>query len=151
MLTIERAGIEAIDAAMVVMANAFDSRFGEAWTVGQCTNVLVMPGTALLIARDPVPCGFALVRVVLDQSELMLIAVQSDARGRGIGRTLLRAVFALAAERGAAECFLEVRDDNPAITLYTSEGLVCVGRRRAYYRGNDGAFRDAMTFRRSLA
>ena len=151
MLTIERAGVEAIDTAMIVMREAFDPRYGEAWTPGQCTGVLAMPGSALLIARDPGPCGFALVRVVLDESELMLIAVRPQARGRGIGRALLCETFALATQRGAAACFLEVRGDNPAIALYQSEGLVCVGRRQSYYRGNDGATRDAMTFRRALA
>jgi ribosomal-protein-alanine N-acetyltransferase len=62
------------------------------------------------------------------------IAVHPKHRGKGIGRTLLRA--ALEAARGA-DCqvaLLEVRPSNSAArALYASEGFVEVGRRKDYY------------------
>jgi ribosomal-protein-alanine N-acetyltransferase len=94
--------------------------------------------------------GFALVRVVIDEAELMLLAVTPEARGRGIGRRLLQESINRAAGRGATAYFLEVRNDNPAVKLYADEGLSCVGYRKDYYRGSDGKRRDAMTFRRPL-
>jgi ribosomal-protein-alanine N-acetyltransferase len=105
----------------------------------------------LLVARDgDRPLGFALVRVVIDEAELMLLAVVPEARGRGVGRKLLQTSMDRAAARGAVAYFLEVRHDNPAVKLYSDEGLSCVGYRKDYYRGSDGKRRDAMTFRRSL-
>lgn len=150
-MTIDETGIEGLDDAMAVMLAAFEPGYGEAWNRAQCLGVLAMPGAILLVARDNGrPVGFALVRVVMDESELMLLAVDPEARNRGIGRALLRESMNVAVTRGAATYFLEVRQDNPAVKLYGDEGLICVGHRKDYYRGNDGKRRDAMTFRRSL-
>jgi ribosomal-protein-alanine N-acetyltransferase len=150
MLTITRHGVEGIGDAMPVMKSAFDPRYGESWTASQCEGVLAMPGAILLIARDPEPCGFALLRVVADEAELMLLAVSERARGRGVGRTLLRETIKISTEGHANFYFLEVRADNSAIELYRKEGLAEVGRRPAYYLGNDGTRRDALTFRAAL-
>lgn len=150
-MTIDETGVEGLDDAMTVMMSAFDPEFGEAWNRAQCLGVLAMPGAVLLIAREgDRPLGFALVRVVIDEAELMLLAVIPEARGAGIGRKLLRETMCLAGSRGATAYFLEVRNDNPAVKLYGDEGLLCVGYRTGYYRGSDGKRRDAMTFRRSL-
>lgn len=150
MLTITRHGIDGIDDAMAVMTGAFDPRYGEAWTTSQCTGVLAMPGAILLIARNPQPCGFALLRVIAGEAELMLLAVLPSARRLGVGRALLRESINISADSHADFYFLEVRADNPAINLYSLEGLEAVGRRVDYYLGNDGLRRDALTFRRAL-
>lgn len=151
MLTVTRHGLDGLDDAMSVMTCAFDPQYGEAWTASQCAGVLAMPGTAIVIARNPDPCGFALVRTVVDEAELMLLAVSPQARGQGVGRSLLRDTMTTAAADGVNFYFLEVREDNPAIKLYVDEGLTVIGRRVAYYRGTDGQRRDALTFRRTLS
>jgi [ribosomal protein S18]-alanine N-acetyltransferase len=143
-------GIEALDEAMAIMVRAFDPRYGEAWSTAQCTGVLSMPGAALLIARGEGVEGFAMVRTIAGEAELMLLAVLPEARGRGVGRALLKATLERARFAGAEHYFLEVRADNSAIALYASEGLTQVGVRRDYYRGNDGQRRDALTFKMSL-
>lgn len=150
MTSITRHGVEGLPDAMTVMARAFDPQFGEAWNAAQCTGVLAMPGAELLIARDDVPVGFALLRTVFDEAELMLLAVVPEVRGQGIGRALLQHSIELATKSGAASYFLEVRGDNPAIVLYEQAGLEQVGLRRDYYRGSDGNRRDALTYRLSL-
>lgn len=150
MLTITLHGLEALDEAMAVMVRAFDPQFGEAWSAAQCTGVLSMPGAVLLVARDSGVQGFALVRAIVGEAELMLLAVVPEARGNGVGRALLRATVEHARAAGAENYFLEVRADNTAIALYHAEGLEQVGTRRDYYRGNDGLRRDALTFRMPL-
>ncbi len=150
MTAITRHGVEGLPDAMTVMAHAFDPQFGEAWNTAQCTGVLAMPGAELLIARDDVPVGFALLRTVIDEAELMLLAVLPDVRGQGIGRALLQHSIDLATKSGAVSYFLEVRGDNPAIKLYEQAGLKQVGFRRDYYRGLNGNRRDALTYRLSL-
>src|SRR3954469_4947414 len=78
-----------------LMADAFDPRWGEAWTRNQVIGILAVPGVWLTLAeRNGRPLGFALVRGVLDEAELLLLAVIPDARRQGVGATLLRSVVA---------------------------------------------------------
>ena len=134
----------AIDA---VMATAFDPRFGEAWTRSQVLGAMAMPGVALLLARiEETVVGFALTRRVLDEAELLLIAVAPEARRRGVGAALLRSVIAESRGRGVARLHLEVRAGNPAIALYAAAGFTKVGERRGYYRGRDGRAHDAHSY-----
>jgi [ribosomal protein S18]-alanine N-acetyltransferase len=150
-ISIARGTADDLPAIMPVMATAFDARFGEAWTAPQCFGVLSMPGSQLLIAEGPDVAGFALARTVIDETELMLLAVTPSLRLRGIGRELLAATIADARQVAAKSMHLEVRDGNPAVLLYTSAGFTEVGRRSRYYRGSSGQTFDALTFRRDLA
>ena len=126
---------------------AFDPRFGEAWTRGQCLGVLAMPGVRLTLAyADDRPAGFAMVRQVLDEVELLLIAVIPVQRRRGVGQALLRAVLADAQADNARKVHLEVRAGNEASRLYTAFGFAKVGERRGYYRGRGGQLHDAHTY-----
>lgn len=148
--TITSHGLDGLGDVMPVMTRAFDPQFGEAWTAAQCTGVLVMPGAHLLIARAPHPVGFALLRTVIDEAELMLLAVVPEARQQGIGRGLLQHTIDLATASGVTSYFLEVRSDNPAIIVYEKFGFGQVGIRRNYYRGSQANGRDALTYRLSL-
>ncbi len=144
-------GLDGLAEVMPVMERAFDPQFGEAWTAAQCTGVLAMPGAQLLIARSPDPVGFALIRCVIDEAELMLLAVVPEARGQGIGQALLQHSIASAKASRASTCFLEVRRNNPALVFYEKSGFEQVGVRRDYYRRSDGQRHDALTYRLSLS
>jgi [ribosomal protein S18]-alanine N-acetyltransferase len=134
--------------AMDVMSQAFDPAYGEAWTLSQLAGVMVMPGTWLTIARvDAAVLGFALVRSVLDECELLLLAVHPLWRGRGVGGTLLADSLATARRRGIKSMNLEVRSSNNAIKLYENVGFEYVHRRPGYYRGQDGQLHDALSLR----
>ncbi|WP_203310364.1 MULTISPECIES: GNAT family N-acetyltransferase [Sphingomonas] len=134
-----------------LMTAAFDPRFGEAWTRSQCLGVMAMPGVRLTIAQiDDVPAGFALVRTVADEAELLLLAVAPPYRRRGVAGALLRAVIAEAGGAGIADLHLEVRAGNEAVRLYEQNGFAKVGERRGYYRGRNGETFDAHTYRRAL-
>lgn len=86
----------------------------------------------------------ALVYVRVDALELQLLqlAVCPSARRRGVGRALVQRAVAEAGDD--ARIVLEVADTNEAAkALYTGEGFVVNGRRRAYYP--DGADALLMT------
>jgi [ribosomal protein S18]-alanine N-acetyltransferase len=69
------------------------------------------------------------------QADVLTIAVAREYWGRGIGSALLGALIGAAVERGCAEVFLEVREDNPrARGLYLRRGFEEIGIRRAYYQ-----------------
>ncbi|SFP72522.1 GNAT family N-acetyltransferase [Sphingomonas rubra] len=134
-----------------LMAAAFDPRFGEAWTSSQCLGVLAMPGVRLLIAWDEeVPTGFALWRTIMDEAELLLLAVAPGHRRRGVGGALLRAMIADVAASGVATIHLEVRAGNDAVALYRTAGFAKIGERRGYYRSRDGGQHDAHTYSLAL-
>ena len=78
--------------------------------------------------------GYAVCWTVFDQAELGNVAVAPEARGFGIGGALVDAVVERVRERGAGECFLEVRESNlVAQGIYRERGFAQVGRRRSYY------------------
>lgn len=51
------------------------------------------------------------------------IAVRAEARGRGVGTQLLRALLAHAHREGAAQLSLSVERDNPALRVYERAGF----------------------------
>lgn len=78
--------------------------------------------------------GYAIAWTIMDQAELGNVAVTPDARQRGLGRMLVEAALRRVWQRGARECFLEVRESNRvARELYTQLGFQAIGRRRRYY------------------
>lgn len=147
-----RAGA-AVDLALVdtIMAEAFDPRFGEAWTRSQCLGILSLPGVWLTLASlDGAAAGFALVRRIADEGELLLLATRPAARRRGVAAALLRAAMVEAQAGGAIRLHLEVREGNDAIQLYRRAGFVKVGERRHYYRGATGQSFHALTYSSDL-
>ncbi|MBY0305057.1 MAG: ribosomal-protein-alanine acetyltransferase [Sphingomonas sp. 28-62-20] len=135
-----------------IMQRAFDPRFGEAWTRGQCLGILAMPGVWLtLAALNGDVAGFALARAIAGEAELLLLACLPEVRRRGVGGALLRSVINDAQDRNATKIYLEVRRGNEALDLYRSSGFLKVGERLAYYRGTSGQLYDALTFERQLA
>jgi ribosomal-protein-alanine N-acetyltransferase len=141
-----------LDAVMRVMDDSFDPAYGEAWTAPQCAGLLPMPGVWLSLARSAEEVvGFALSRIVLEEAELMLLAVKRNVQAHGIGRQLLSHFSDAARRRGATKLYLEVREGNSAVNLYYSFGFVEVGRRAKYYTGRDGQIYDALTLECAIA
>jgi ribosomal-protein-alanine N-acetyltransferase len=149
---IRQGSIADIDEAMITMERAFDPQYGEAWTASQCMAMFSMPGTWIMLARiDDTPAGFALNRQVLDEVELLLLAVAEPFRRKGVARKLIEATFQVAQQQGATQIHLEMRHNNPAYNLYVNCGFTLIGRRKAYYHGANGEFYDALTLCHSLS
>ena len=150
---IEPGTADRIDAVMKVMDSAFGDRFGEAWTRSQLSGILPMGGVLLTLAVDRARnsvVGFSLVRTVLDEAELLLIAVLPDEQRRGVGGLLLDHFLDEARGGGLGRVHLEVRDGNPAIGMYLAAGFSAVGRRRNYYHATSGKRYDAITLARDI-
>jgi ribosomal-protein-alanine N-acetyltransferase len=145
-VSISEGSILDLDAVVAVMEDSFDPAYGEAWTAAQCAGLMPLPGVWLSVARqDGRTVGFALARIVLDEAELLLLAVRRDGQRSGIGQLLLDRFRLVATARGASKLHLEVRDGNPAMHLYRRAGFTEAGRRRNYYTGRDGQIYDALT------
>ncbi len=139
------------------METAFDPAYGEAWNRRQVSDALTLASTNALVI-DPAgglipegphpvePAGVVLTRHVLDEEELLLIAVAPHFRRRGLGELLISHLLTAATARGVTRIFLEMRRGNPAIGLYHKVGFTPIGERRDYYRTPNGERIDAITF-----
>lgn len=78
--------------------------------------------------------GFANGSWVLDEAELLNIAVAEQARRKGVATLLLEALENYFREKNAEKIFLEVREKNlSAINFYEKHGFVKNGLRKNYY------------------
>lgn len=83
--------------------------------------------------------GHGVLSIILDEAHLLNITVKPESQGRGLGLRLLEQLMERANERGAKECFLEVRASNQvAYRLYERYGFNEIGRRRDYYPAAGG-------------
>ncbi len=134
---------------LTMMARIHAVSFDDAWSAAMIRRILSMPGSFGLVARRNRQwsvAGFALVRGVADEGELLSLAVASDQRGRGVGSLLLAGVIQQSHAAGARKLFLEVAEDNfVARDLYDGFGFVPVGRRPDYYVRADGSKASAVT------
>lgn len=118
------------------------------WSGDEFRALLAFPGT--FTVGDGT--GFALGRVVLDEAELLTLAVDPGLRRQGLGRACLAGFEARAHALGAALAHLEVAESNAAaVALYTASGWTEAGRRRGYYRTREGGSDDALVYRKILA
>lgn len=103
----------------------------------------------IVAERDRVIVGAAVVFFHASHriARLYSIAVAPEARGLGLGESLLASAEQLARRRGSRAMRLEVRTDNaPAQRLYERRGYRRFGVRRGYYE--DGA--DALRYEKAL-
>ena len=75
--------------------------------------------------------------LVIDEAHITNIAVHPEARGKGFGERLLRALMRLASDTCMGMITLEVRRSNAAAqALYRKAGFQDVGYRKRYYEDN---------------
>ncbi len=120
-----------IPGIMAIERESFSTPWRETTFAG-----LIVRGDSDLIGavRGGELVGYAVAWTIVDQSELGNVAVAASQRGQGIGRRLIEAALERIRQRGARECFLEVRESNTvARALYQEFGFRTVGRRRNYY------------------
>ena len=127
--------------------------FYRGWPVGEFESFLSDDNTPVFVACDARRriAGFALIRVVGDEAELLTIAVDPKWRGKRIGQALLKAVFEYLLMTPARRMFLEVSEENvPAIKLYQREGFTTISSRKGYYPKPDGSQATALVMARDL-
>lgn len=124
--------------------------FHRGWSDGEFERLLfdrnVVAHRAMV---GPSLIGFIVSRLVLDEAEVLSIAVASARRGRGLARQLLDINLRRLVGLGARSVFLEVDEGNvPALRLYRRAGFRDVGQRKAYYPAGRGS--AALILRRDL-
>ena len=130
-------------AAVAALEEAnFTTAWPESAIRGELTNKLAL---WLVAVEDGKVLGYVGSQTVLEEADMMNIAVDETCRRRGIARALVEELV----RQLPAYCLtLEVRVSNaPAIGLYHSLGFVQVGLRKNYYRNPR---EDALILRKEI-
>ena len=109
--------------------------FTDPWSENSVGSELDNPLSLWLVAlAGDTVAGYVGSQTVLDEADLMNVAVAPDDRKQGVARALLEELEARLRSKSVRSITLEVRDSNEAaIRLYEKLGYVQVGCRRGYY------------------
>ena len=110
--------------------------FSDAWSEKSIESELSCRLSLWLVALDgDMVVGYVGSQTVIDEPDMMNIAVHPEYRRRGIAEALIDALVNALREKGSRALSLEVRASNdPAIALYQKIGFSQEGRRPNYYR-----------------
>ena len=82
--------------------------------------------------------GHAVMMIAVDQADLLIITIDRDFQGKGLGRQLLHRVMKVAGDKNCHTLLLEVRrSNNRAFNLYLNTGFSEIGIRKNYYPAGD--------------
>lgn len=110
--------------------------FRDPWSEKSVASELSNPLSHWLVAvEDDAVLGYIGSQTVLDESDMMNVAVSPAHRRKGIAEALVLALADALREKGSVKLTLEVRASNaPAITLYEKLDFKPIGLRKNYYR-----------------
>lgn len=110
--------------------------FSDPWSEKSVAFELSNRLSLWLVALDgDTVAGYVGSQSVLDEADMMNVAVHPDYRRQGIGRDLVLTLTEALQKKGIRGLMLEVRQSNaPAIALYEKLGFQQVGLRPNYYR-----------------
>ncbi|KLK93900.1 GCN5 family acetyltransferase [Microvirga vignae] len=131
------------------MAAIHGASFARPWSTLEFERLLAergVVGDGLFLRSAPKPIGFVLSRLVLDEAEILTVAIAPEARGKGLSIPLLERHLDELSRRGVRMVHLEVEEGNdPAIALYRRFDFKETGRREGYYQKADGSRVAALT------
>jgi [ribosomal protein S18]-alanine N-acetyltransferase len=107
-----------------------------AWSLAALTDAFEKYSNCFLVSwhRQEI-AGFISGRRILDEGEILNLAVKPSLRRHGLGKTLVQALLKAFTQEGAVQVFLEVRESNAtAIAFYQQLGFRQIGERSRYYQ-----------------
>lgn len=134
------------------MSRIHISNFVRGWKTEEIRELMEKPGTKGFVDdRDGIRAGFAIIRMVEDECEIISIAVSKTSLRQGVGGKLLEFLEKYVKREGLKTLFLEVAEDNDAArALYHKAGFEEFGKRKDYYVRWHGRGVDAIMMRKSL-
>ena len=110
--------------------------FSDPWSATSIASELDNSLSHWLVCLDSERvAGYVGSQTVMDESDMMNIAVHPDYRRQGIGEKLIDTLAYELKQRGSRCLTLEVRASNmPALALYQKLGFSQIGLRKNYYR-----------------
>ena len=117
------------------------SDFDDFWNYDILKQELECSNSYFLIAKnDNEIVGFAGLKVIVDEADIMNIVVKKSFRHNGIGSILLENLISYARANNLKTITLEVNEHNlSAIRLYDKFNFDHIGIRKKYYNGESDA------------
>ena len=116
------------------------SDFDDFWSFSTLKEAVENENSSYIIGKiNNEIIGFAGLKKIFDQADIMNIVIKKTYRNQGIGTLLLENLILLAKDLNIFTLFLEVNEQNkPAIHLYEKLGFEKLGVRKKYYNNNNG-------------
>lgn len=121
--------------------NIFFSDFDDFWNYNVFKEELKSNSSYFVIAKNDSNeiCGFAGIKIIVDEADIMNIAVKKIYRNTGIGSLLLNNLIEYIDKLKLTSITLEVNEINHnAIHLYEKFNFSITGSRKNYYGSNNG-------------
>lgn len=111
------------------------SEFDNFWNLDILKDELKSSNSKFIVAKlENEIVGFAGAKFIIDEADIMNIAVKSSYRKQGIASLLLKNLIDICKNNNINSINLEVNERNfPAINLYKKYEFLEVGRRKKYY------------------
>ena len=115
------------------------SDFDEFWNHNVFKAELQSENSKYLVAKlNNEIIGFAGIKIIIDEADIMNIVTKKIYRNQGIGTFLLNGIITLCKKLNLSSISLEVNEINKsAIHLYENFGFEKVGNRKKYYNGSN--------------
>ena len=121
--------------------NILFTEFDNFWTYSTFKQELECENSYFIVAKNSNEIvGFAGLKVIVDEADIMNIVVKKSFRHNGIGSILLEYLISYAKDKNLKTITLEVNEHNlSAIRLYDKFNFDHIGIRKKYYNGESDA------------
>ena len=115
------------------------SDFDEFWNYNVFKEELQSENSKYLVAKlNNEIIGFAGIKIIIDEADIMNIVTKKIYRNQGIGTFLLNGIITLCKKLNLSSISLEVNEINKsAIHIYENFGFKKVGNRKKYYNSSN--------------
>ncbi len=130
--------------------NCLEADFDDLWNSEVLEDELQTETSKYIVAKTKdtnIIVGFAGVKIVVDEAELMYIVTHKSYRHCGVASTMLTHIISMCKKDNIRKLNLEVNIKNTlAINLYKKYNLKEVGLRKKYYNNTDDALLMSVYF-----
>ena len=135
-IKIDKMTVKDLESIKDILISAFD----DFWNYNILKDELKSENSKYIIAKSNNKIvGFAGIKILFDEADIMNIVVKKDYRNKGIGSILLENLVSLSEKFCLSSLSLEVNEENiPAINLYKKLGFKNIGIRKNYYNEKNG-------------
>lgn len=126
---------------IVSIESNFTQSFDKFWSIDILKEDFKNENSKYIVAREGNEVlGFAGIKIILDNADIMNIAVRTNMRNLGIGSLLLQRLIKLTSFSSCSTMTLEVNENNIfAIRLYEKYDFKRIALRKKYYNNMDNA------------
>lgn len=135
--SVEKMSLDTLNSIKNVLISDFD----DFWNYDVIKQELECSNSYFItVKNDNEVMGFAGLKVILDEADIMNIVVKKSYRSNGIGSILLKHLISYAKSLNLKTITLEVNEHNlSAIRLYAKFDFDHIGIRKKYYNGESDA------------